>query len=350
MERPLPSRTPRTTLRHLVQELAYQDWLVLVYFCVLCGLSLNADPGSIRNRCLLGLGALFLFFLATLTAVRVKAIQGPFSAPFVYRLGVYGSVQASYFFLRDLLPLVNPTRTTDALLYRLDLSLFGIEPAVNLAAWVSPGVTEWFSFFYFSYFCLLAFHIFPMLALARNRQLLGEFCFGMLWLYCVGHFLYLLVPGYGPVVALSERFPTPLPSGLWYDMVMATVSSAGAQMDIFPSLHTAAPVFFTLFSYRHRDRLPFRYTWPILSFFSVNIVIATMYLRWHWIIDVIAGIAHASCALFLAMRFTRQELARRSALGLTPNWPRFSRLSRGGDSRNSRPSENPSSLKPAASG
>lgn len=350
MERPIPNRTPRATLRRLVRELAYQDWLVLIYFCVLCGLSLTADAGPIRNRCVLGLGGLFVFFLATVALVRAKAIQGPFSAPFMYRLGVYGSVQASYFFLRELLPLVNPTRTTDAFLYQLDLSLFGFEPAVRLAPLVSGAATEWFSFFYFSYFCLLAFHIFPVLALARNRQLLGEFCFGMLWLYCVGHFLYLLVPGYGPVVALSEQFHTQLPHGLWYDMVMATVSSAGAQMDIFPSLHTAAPVFFTLFSYRHRDRLPFRYTWPVLAFFSVNIVVATMYLRWHWIIDVVAGIAHAGCALALARYLTKLELERRSALSLTPSWPRFARISQGGNSRDSRPSENPGSLKPAASG
>ncbi len=342
-----PARdTPRSvTARGLLREVAFQDWLVLAYFVVLLGVSLAAAPGPSRDRCLLGLSALGLYFGATVAAVRARLIRGPFWSPFAYRMGVYGSVQASYFFLRDLLPLANPTRNFDAQLYQLDLTLFGVEPAVSLQHWVTPALTEWFSFFYFSYFCLLAFHIFPILTLARNQQLLGEFCFSMLWLYCVGHIGYLLVPGYGPTVAIADEFATQLPSGLWYDMVVSTVSAAGAQMDIFPSLHTAAPLFFTLFAIRHRDRVPFRYAWPVLAFFSVNTMIATMYLRWHWVIDVVAGIAHASAGLFFAAKLTERDLARRAALGLTPNWPRFEFHS--SEQRDSRPSASPGTLRPA---
>ena len=127
-------------------------------------------------------------------------------------------------------------------------------------------------------------------------------------------------------------------------MVMGTVSSAGAQMDIFPSLHTAAPVFFTLFSYRYRDLLPFRFTWPILAFFSVNIIIATMFLRWHWVIDIVAGVLHATAALSLARVFTKRELARRSAAQLTASWPRFFTAPM---KRDSRPSVSPESLRAA---
>lgn len=343
---PPPREQPRSvTARGLLREIAFQDWLVLGYFVVLCGVSLASAPSPSRDRCLVGLSALALFFAATLIAVRTRKIRGPFWAPFTYRLGVYGSVQASYFLLRDLLVMVNPTRTLDSQLYQLDLALFGFEPAISMAPWVTPALTEWFSFFYFSYFCLLAFHIFPILTLARNQQLLGEFCFSMLWLFCAGHILYLLVPGYGPIVALSHEFPAKLPNGLWYDMVISTVSSAGAQMDIFPSLHTAAPLFFALFAIRHRDRVPFRYAWPVLAFFSVNIMIATMYLRWHWVIDVVAGIVHASLALFLAARLTKRDLARRRAFDLTPNWPRFE--FRSSERRDSRPSASPGTLRPA---
>lgn len=333
------------TARELLRELGFQDWLVLGYFVVLLGVSLAAAPSPGRDRCLWGFSALLVCLIASVVAVRTRRIRGPFWAPFTYRLGVYGSVQASYFLLRDLLVLANPTRNFDPQLYQLDLVLFGFEPAISLAAWVTPALTEWFSFFYFSYFCLLAFHIFPILTLARNQQLLGEFCFSMLWLFCAGHIVYLLVPGYGPIVALSHEFPVQLPSGLWYDMVMSTVSSAGAQMDIFPSLHTAAPLFLTLFAIRHRDRVPFRYVWPVLAFFSVNIMIATMYLRWHWVIDVVAGIAHASIALWLAARLTKRDLARRKALDLTPNWPRFEFAAR--ERRDSRSSASPGTLRPA---
>lgn len=341
---PPRSSAASVTVRALLREFGAQDWLVLGYFVALCGVSLACPPGPARNRCLLVFGALTVCFMVTLVLVRTRTLRAPFWTALAYRLGVYGSVQASYFLLRDLLPMVNPTRAFDAELHQLDLALFGFEPALSFAALATPALTEWFSFFYFSYFCLLAFHIFPVLTLAKNQQLLGEFAFSMLWLYCAGHILYMLVPGYGPFVALAHEFPTPLPSGLWYDMVVATVTSAGAQMDIFPSLHTAAPLFFTLFSFRHRDRLPFRYTWPVLAFFSLNIMLATLYLRWHWLIDVVAGIAHASTALFLAARLTKVDLARRKAQGLTANWPRFDPPA---ERRDSRPSASPGTLRPA---
>ena len=332
------------SLRVLLGEWAVQDWLVLVYFCVLLGCAFAAEPDPRRDRCLFGLGALAVLFFCGVVATRLRWIRGPVKAPLVYRIAVYGSVQASYFLLRDLLPIVNPTRSLDASLYALDMALFGFEPALSMQGWITPFATEWFSFFYFSYFCLLAFHIFPVLGSARNHQLLGEFCFSMLWLYCAGHILYLMAPGYGPIVALAGEFSRELPRGLWYDMVMGTVSSAGAQMDVLPSLHTATPAFLCLFSYRHRHRAPFRYTWPALCFFTINIVLATMYLRWHWVIDIVAGLAHAVLAMLLGQRLTKHELRRRQARQLTPNWPLFGIRKA---MRGSRPSLRPGDLKAA---
>src|SRR5690606_6535463 len=144
--------------------------LVLVYFVVLCAAALTAAPSPSRSRCLLGLSSLLVLFVVSVSAVRLRRLDGPFWGPFVYRLGVYGAVQASYFFLRHLLPIVNETRSFDSVLYQVDLALFGFEPALYLQNWASSFATEWFSFFYFSYFCLLAFHIFPILAFAHNQQ------------------------------------------------------------------------------------------------------------------------------------------------------------------------------------
>jgi len=150
---------------------------------------------------------------------------------------------------------------------------------------------------------------------------LGEFALGMLVIFCTGHILYMLVPGYGPYKAMAGEFHNPFPSGLWLDNVMSTVAAGGAQKDIFPSLHTGAPTFITLFSYRHRATLPFRYTWAVLAFFTLNIIIATMFLRWHYVIDVVAGVMVAVAGRWISERLTDRELARRERLNLTPNWP-----------------------------
>jgi hypothetical protein len=57
--------------------------------------------------------------------------------------------------------------------------------------------------------------------------------------------------------------------------------------------HSAAPTFFAWFSFRHRNRPPFKYTWAVIAFLATQTIIAMMFLRWHYLIDIIAGLATA---------------------------------------------------------
>jgi membrane-associated phospholipid phosphatase len=146
----------------------------------------------------------------------------------------------------------------------------------------------------------------------------------MIVLFCVGHTLYMFVPGYGPYKAMPELFARELTPGPWWDITKGLVAQSGAQKDIFPSLHTAAPTFILLFSFHRRGELPFRYTWPVVGFFAANIVIATMFLRWHYVIDVVAGLLLAVFAHTASVWLTDREIARRGSLGLGPVWPEWS--------------------------
>lgn len=310
----------RTRLSSFFREMAVHDWMVFSFLAILNLAVLRAPDRPIKPKCLIEVGALLAVFLVVVVLVRGRFLKdSPFTG-LLYRVGIYGPVQLSYFFLKDVLPLVNE-HSVDWELYRLDLDLFGIEPAMALDRFVNPLTTEWFAFFYFWYFFLLALHVVPILFMSRRRDVLGEFAFGMLMVFCIGHTGYMLVPGYGPYRAMADHFQNAFPSGFWLDMVMSTVQSGGAQKDIFPSLHTGAPAFIALFSFRNRDKIPFRYTWPIVALFAVNIIGATMFLRWHYIIDVVAGLALATAAGLLAPRVMRWELKRRERDALSHLWP-----------------------------
>lgn len=308
-------------IRGFFRELAFQDWLVFGFLVILNLAAYSTPESPERTQSLHRVFSLLVFLTATLVVVRGGLLKHGFFAPLLYRLAIYGTVQLSYFFLGELLPLVNTT-TLDGELYHLDTLLFGFEPAIALDSVVTPITTEWFAFFYFSYFFLLAIHVIPILMLSKNARLLGEFALGMLLVFCIGHTVYMLVPGFGPYKAMAGHFQHELPHGMWMDMVLSTVATGGAQMDIFPSLHTAAPTFIAMFSFRHRNKLPFKYTWPVVVFFAVNIIIATMFLRWHYIIDVVAGLTLATLAVLLSTRLTRIEAGRRFRLA-TENWPTF---------------------------
>jgi hypothetical protein len=312
-------RTPGAWVLRLVRELAVQEWVVLVYLTTLTLAVAFAPKSPEQARCLGHVAPLLAFSVAVLVPYRGRLYKGTFWAPLLHRLAVYGTVQTSYFELRELLPIVN-TSNLDAELSRIDERILHFEPSLFMDRFVTPTTTEWFAFFYFGYFALLASHVLPMVFGSRRTALLAEFALGMVIVYATAHTLYMIVPGYGPIRYLADRYQHELPHGMWYDMVLNAVQSGGAQKDIFPSLHTSGPVFLSIFSFRHRDKMPFKYTWPFVAFFSANIVIATMFLRWHYLIDVLAGIMLALTGSWIAARIAQWEMGYREHHGLSPVW------------------------------
>ena len=303
----------------LLRELAIHDWVVVGYLVILTAAVGFSPTSPAQDRCLGHVTSMLAFCLAVLALVRGGLLKGGIIAPLLYRLGVYGTVQISYFELRELLPVVN-SASLDAQLSYIDERVLHFEPSLFMDQFVSPATTEWFAFFYFGYFALLAVNVLPMVFFSRRLRLTAEFALGMITVYATAHTIYMLVPGYGPVRFLADRYQHALPSGFWLDAVLNAVQSGGAQKDIFPSLHTGGPVFLSLFSFRHRDKWPFKYTWPFVAFFSANIVIATMFLRWHYLIDVIAGIVLSTSAFLMAGVVSRRESDYREQNGLTPGW------------------------------
>jgi hypothetical protein len=306
-----------------LRETAVHDFAVFAFLLALNGAVLSTPDSAERSFCLVRTGGLFVAFLLSILLVRGRLLKRPWVAALVYRVGIYGVVQVSYFFLKHVLPLVNTT-TLDQKLYELDLWLFNYEPAMAWDRYVTPATTSWFAFFYFGYFLLMAVHVIPLVFFGRKKQIVGEFTFGILLVFSIGHSLYMVVPGYGPYRAMADAFQNQFPEGLWYRLTMDAVRSSGALMDIFPSLHTGAPTVLALFSYRNRKELPYRYTWPIVTFCTANIIIATMFLRWHYLIDVVAGFSIAVTIVLLSRPIVRWELARRKREGLGDLWPEFS--------------------------
>ncbi len=302
-----------------VRNWASQDWLMVTYFvAILAALCLGGGPN--RSACILrvalDLGA-FLFVLALVRGSVLRFTAG--ATALLYRTAVIAALLSSFFQLREILPAVAPW-SVDGRIYALDLRVFGVEPSVALDRFVTRATTEWFAFFYFLYFLILSVHILPMVYWNRDTRLLGRFATGTLLMFLSAHLLYMLVPGYGPYWFLKDAFRHELDGGPFWHLVRETVDAGGAQKDIFPSLHTAAPTFLALFSFRHRKLFPYKYSWPVVAFFALQIILATLFLRWHYLLDVVAGLGLAAAASFLGQRIADWEFAKRERLGLQPAW------------------------------
>lgn len=299
-------------------ELALQDWVAFVYLLLLLACSIAGD-GPRRAAAIAYVGLDLTIFFAALVAVRGAFVSGA-TAALVYRAALFVAIFGSFTHLQYVLPTARSV-VVDGELYAIDRALFGFEPAELLDRWVTRETTEWFAFFYFGYFLLLAAHVGGFMV-SRRIGLLAEVSLGVVLVFAIGQLLYIVVPGHGPYIHLADRFERPLEGGFWWSLVRSTVDSVdeGARTDIFPSLHTAAPTYLALFSFRHRRERPFRYTWLPLGLFTTQIVLSTMFLRWHYLVDVVAGLVLATTVSRVAHRLATRESARRLEKGRSPVW------------------------------
>ena len=125
--------------------------------------------------------------------------------------------------------------------------------------------------------------------------------------YAAGAFFYSFFVAVGPRNHLSQV------DGLMYQFYPDTqdvTSAVSENTDVFPSLHTSLSVIVLLFAWQTRDLQP---RWlQITTVVTTGIVLSTMILGIHWVVDVVAGIALAFLCVFLARRIVDVTEARLS--------------------------------------
>lgn len=310
----------KDALRGLVGVFALHDVILIGYLALTTVFLLGAPPTELRaqsmNRNLAGIAAL----VSVCALVRRATFLAPSLRSVLYRLSLVGAFLLNYLSLRTLLPAVR-SDSVDAELLHLDLLVFRVEPALWMERFNTRPIVEWFSFFYFSYFLICFLSMVLAVWVARPGRGTTEYAVGSTIVYCVGQLGYMAVPAYGPIQALKHLYQGPLDGGFFWGCVSSVVQAGGAMKDVFPSLHTAAPLWFALYTF-HRARTDRRLFWlaVVAAFFSMNIIVSTMLLRWHYAVDVVAGAALAVGAAWLTPRLVRWEEGLRARLGQPQPW------------------------------
>lgn len=246
-------------------------------------------------------------FAGTVVAVRGDLVAEGYLRGLAYRVVVLVSVLGSYIVgMRDALHALQPT-LVDAQLAELDRLIFGVVPSQWFEQFAEPAVVEWLAFWYFSYFAILLIAIVPAVVVGVSR-VAAERVFGILFICSLGHIVYTLVPGRGPYAFLP--FEGELVGGPFWKLVLEAVRTSGPLIDIFPSLHTAFTSFIALHAWRNRQARHLRRVWPLAAFAAANIMVATIFLRWHYAVDVIAGFALAVFTMWWVPRVMDRDEAR----------------------------------------
>lgn len=248
----------------------WQTFIVLDLLCIIFVLMLAYTAETYRYKILRILHYLYLIPLVLLTFKEV------------------------YFLIRPLRP-----NDYDQLLIDIDRWLFGTDPTVFLYKFSHPVITEILQIVYGMFYFL---PIILGIALLRKRKIVEtDFAiFTVIYGFFLSYLGYFALPAIGPRFTLHDfqneniEMPGLLITNFLRD-VTNTVESIPpgtpnpesiVQRDVFPSGHTMITLVVIYLSIKLKSRSRF-FLVPVGSM----LVFATVYLRYHYVIDLIGGLA-----------------------------------------------------------
>lgn len=279
----------------LVAMLRPVDWLVGGYQLMMVLMAL-AFRGNLDNWILISIR--HLLALAVVISIRGLALKYPkrwLQVIADWYLGL--TLPLAYTWAGDFVHALFPWKI-DRTLHAIDLWLFGVDPTSFLQGFARPWLTDLMQLSYCSFF-LIIFSGYLILYLKGNRRHCQNFEMVVLTGLYGTYIWFTLLPAHSP------RFitcPELMLQGGWIteaiNRFLADNAYAGGA---FPSGHSAVSISICVFIWR--------YARPWAPFFIVTtalLLVSTVYGGYHYVIDLIAGLAHGGLASLVAVLWNRE--------------------------------------------
>ncbi len=269
-------------------RLRIEEFLALVFFVPMVFLTIKAylffrSQGNIPNVFIGDVQRVFGIVLAVAIAQLIVRYRPGWtflrdSLPFAYCLAIYTN-------LHDTIHFANPHDIHDSLI-AIDQWLFGVQPAVWAERFIHPWLTEIFSFCYMIFF-IFAPTVALTLYLQKRKSEFRATLVSVILCFYAGYFLYVVFPAAPPRITLKDLYALQFDGTMIADAALRMVSILPSDSRAaFPSLHSAVTLLSLLFAFKYVRRL----FWIMLPF-CVGLLLSTVYLRHHYVIDLIAGFA-----------------------------------------------------------
>jgi membrane-associated phospholipid phosphatase len=232
--------------------------------------------------------------VVTLLARRIDELP----APWAFFVDFYPAIFLPLLF-NTLEPLIQALRggPRDDLLIAADRAIFGVDVTVWAQRFVRPHLSDLFYVFYSTYY-FIALTLGLVLWL-RDRATARRFVFTLMVVYYVSYAGYFCIPALGPRFAQASEYTVSLvttPVAHWINDTINNLEKT--KYDVFPSGHTMISVAVLIVAWR-RARDVF---WGLLPV-ATGLIIATVYCRYHYVVDVIAGTSLAFATVPLGDRW-----------------------------------------------
>lgn len=192
---------------------------------------------------------------------------------------------------------VNPV-DIDPVLIKLDYTLFGNHPTIMLEAVMSPVLTDILQLVYSSYY-FLPVTLGIVLLKNNQREEFNRSLFLILFCFYLSYVGYIIWPAIGPRFTLGHLQTQKLQGFFIAEPLQNLLNKLeGIKRDAFPSGHTGIALTVLFLSYRFNKRL-FLIFLPIVS----ALIFSTVYCRYHYVVDIIAGFGLTGVTIFFGERY-----------------------------------------------
>ena len=203
------------------------------------------------------------------------------------------SILAIFDSLERIVHYINP-RDIDPLLIKLDYMLFGGHPTVLMELIMTPLLTDLLQAAYTSYY-FLPVTLGAVLLARRDEEAFDRSLFLIMFCFYLSYAGYLLFPALGPRFTMNHLQNVDLQGLVIAGPVQELLNRLeGIKRDAFPSGHTAIALTVIVLA-RRFDRRLFLLFFP----FVFGLIFATVYLRYHYVVDVLAGIVLTALTFLL---------------------------------------------------
>lgn len=182
----------------------------------------------------------------------------------------------------------------DPFLVKLEEFLFGCQPSLLFSEYAgSLLMTELMNLGYLSYYFIISTFL-----IISIHKVPGEFE-KYLFICCQSFIIYYLIFIFIPSVGPQYYFPAAVnkaPEGIFFQKAITFIQYVGeAATGAMPSSHVGITVIICILAYRKLRG----FFYSILPF-TVLLVISTVYIKAHYVVDVIAGILTAPVILLIS--------------------------------------------------
>ncbi|MDP2753399.1 MAG: phosphatase PAP2 family protein, partial [Nitrospirota bacterium] len=233
-----------------------------------------------------------IFFIAQIILIRFKN-NGRFMGLFYDLIFPILCVLVIFDSLEWLVHYVNP-EDIDPILIRLDYLIFNNHPTIILERIMSPLLTDILQIAYSTYY-FIPISLGVVLLLNNQREEFNRTLFLILFCFYLSYLGYILMPALGPRFTISHLQTTEL-QGLFIAEPLQKLLNKleGIKRDAFPSGHTAVAVTVLYLAYRFKKR----FFWILLPIVAA-LIFSTVYCRYHYVVDIIAGFGLTLLTIFL---------------------------------------------------